>query len=265
VSILKKIVKFKKNEVKQAKLKMPIEEIMKEIMKAPANRNFKDVFENNPFSIIAEIKKKSPSKGVLRASIVAGKLAKLYEEAGARAISVVTDKKFFDGKMAYIQEVKKDCYLPVLRKDFIIDEYQLYESRAARADAVLLIASILDKKTLNKFVKKCRFMNMTPVVETHSAEDIKKAVSSGADIIGINTRDLKNFKTDFKVIKNLLKNVPKDKIVIIESGILKVSDIEKIKIDSRIKGVLIGSMFMKAKETQIKSDIREIMNKYGND
>ena len=106
---------------------------------------------------------------------------------------------------------------------------------------------------------------MTPVVETHSAEDIKKAVSSGADIIGINTRDLKNFKTDFKVIKNLLKNVPKDKIVIIESGILKVSDIEKIKIDSRIKGVLIGSMFMKAKETQIKSDIREIMNKYGND
>lgn len=264
MSILRKIIKAKKAEVKLKKEKMPIEKLLNDITKAPANRNFRDVFEYNDFSIIAEIKKKSPSKGTIKANINIKKIAESYEAAGARAISVVTDKKFFDGKLEYIEEVKKYSSLPVLRKDFIIDEYQIYESRWARADAVLIIAAALEKKVVTQFVKKVRFLNMTPVVEVHNADDLKKALGSGADIIGINTRDLKTFKINFGVIKALIKSIPKDKYVIIESGIQQVDDLEKVITDSRIKGVLIGTMFMKMGGKDVKESMHKIMSKYGN-
>ena len=263
MSILRKIIKAKKAEVKQKKEKMPIERLLNDITKAPANRNFRDIFEYNDFSVIAEIKKKSPSKGTIKASISVRKIAENYEASGAKAISVVTDKKFFDGKLEYIEEVKKYSSLPVLRKDFIIDEYQIYESRWARADAVLLIAAALEKKVVNQFVKKVRFLNMTPVVEVHSSDDLKKALGSGVDIIGINTRDLKTFKINFGIVKSLLKSIPKDKYVIIESGVDEVEDLEKVVLDSRVKGVLIGTMFMKMNEKEVKESIHKIMSKYG--
>ena len=264
MSILKKIIKAKKAEVKLKKEKMPVEKLLNDITKAPANRNFRDVFEYNDFSIIAEIKKKSPSKGTIKANISIKKIAENYEAAGARAISVVTDKKFFDGKLEYIEEVKKYSSLPVLRKDFIIDEYQIYESRWARADAVLLIAAALEKKVVTQFVKKVRFLNMTPIVEVHNSEDLRKALGSGVDIIGINTRDLKTFKINFGVIKNIIKAIPKEKYVIIESGVDEVEDLEKMITDSRIKGVLIGTMFMKMNEKAVKESMHKIMSKYGN-
>jgi indole-3-glycerol phosphate synthase len=153
MSILKRIIKAKKAEVKMKKLKMPVGEFLKDITKAPANRNFRDVFENNRFVVVGEIKKKAPSTGVLKASVNIKEISQLYEKSGVKAISVVTDKKFFDGRLEYIKEVKKYCALPVLRKDFIIDEYQIYESRYARADAVLLIAGLLEKRVLTNW--KC--------------------------------------------------------------------------------------------------------------
>ena len=263
MSILKKIIKAKKAEVKFKKEKMPLEKMLEDITRSPANRNFRDIFEYNDFSVIAEIKKKSPSKGTIKAAISVKKITRAYEAAGARAISVVTDRKFFDGRLEYIDEVKKYCGLPVLRKDFIIDEYQIYESRWAKADAVLLIAAALEKKQVSQFVKKTRFLNMTPIVEVHSNDDMAKAVSSGVDIIGINTRDLKTFKINFGSVKNLIKSVPRDKYVIIESGILDVSDMDALVTDSRIKGVLIGTMFMKMNEKQIKETISRINSKFG--
>jgi indole-3-glycerol phosphate synthase len=263
-NILSKIVKHKKQEVAALKVKLPVDELLKEIMKAPANRNFRDLFEYNDFLIVGEIKKKSPSKGVLRANLNVKNTAEIYESCGIKAISVVTDKKFFDGSLEYIKEVKKCTGLPVLRKDFIIDEYQIYESRYARADAVLLIASILEKKYLNQFVKKVRSLNMTPVVEVSSPEEIKMAVSSGTDIIGINTRDLKSFKINLQRIKQLVKYIPKDKYVLCESGISKPEDVEQVVIDPKIKAVLIGTMFMQAKgEKQIKEMADWILNRFG--
>ena len=134
MSILRRIVKAKKAEVKQAKIKMPEEELLKIITKSPANRNFRDIFENNDLSIVGEIKKKAPSTGVIKASISVEKIVKAYEKAGIKGLSIVTDRKFFDGKLEYIKEAKKYCSLPVLRKDFIIDEYQIFESRCAGAE-----------------------------------------------------------------------------------------------------------------------------------
>ncbi len=265
MSFLSKIVKYKKNELKLRKLKVPQEELLKSIMKTPANRNFRDVFEYNAFVVIGEIKKKAPSQGVMRTNINAGKIAKIYEDAGIKAISVVTDKKFFDGRLEYVKDVKKMSGVPVLRKDFIIDEYQIYETREATADAVLLIAAILDKRELYNFVKKARFLNLTPVVEVHSKDDIRKAVGSGAEIIGINTRDLKTFKTNLGVVSRLVKQIPKDRIVICESGINKPEDIEEVLIDSRIRGVLVGTMLMKAKEKNIKQYVNYMLYRAGNE
>ncbi|MFP4466171.1 MAG: indole-3-glycerol phosphate synthase TrpC [Candidatus Goldiibacteriota bacterium] len=262
--ILSKILKNKKKEVEAAKGKMPVEALLKEIMKAPANRNFRDLLEYSGFTIIGEIKKKTPSKGVLKKTVDVKKTAKIYAKAGIGAVSVVTDKKFFDGDLEYIKEVKRSASMPVLRKDFIIDEYQILESRYARADAVLLIASAIEKRQLNSFVKKIRSLNMTPVVECATKEEIKKACSIGVDIIGINTRDLKTFKINNNRLKNLIKYVPKDKMVIVESGIMKPEDVDNVMISPLIKGVLIGTMFMKAKgEKQIKDMAEDILYKHG--
>lgn len=262
-NILSRIVKAKKAELKIKKEKMPVDKLLAEIMKAPANRNFRDVFENNDFSIIGEIKKKSPSAGSLRGNISIKTMCSVYENAGVNALSVVTDKKFFDGRLEYIEEAKKYASLPVLRKDFVIDEYQVYESRFARADALLIIASILDGRELNALVKKTRSLNMTPVVEVHSAADVKKAVRSGVDIIGVNTRNLKTFKTDFGILKSLIRSIPKDKMILCESGMKEPADIINVRIDPRIKAVLIGTMFMKMKDADIKQAVRDMMSNQG--
>ncbi len=260
MNFIKKIIKNKKDEIKIKKENITIDMMLKEIMKSPANRNFRDIFEYNDFSIIGEIKKKSPSAGTLKSRINIKNIVKIYEEAGINALSIVTDKKYFDGNTDFIAEAKKYSTLPVLRKDFIIDEYQIYESRLVKADAILLIAAILDGKQLSAFVKKARFLNMTPIVEVHTKEEVKKAVRSSAEIIGINTRDLKTFKTDLNIIKRLARVIPKDRIIICESGIKKPEDIKEILIDERIKGVLIGTMFMTAKEEKIKSYTEKIMD-----
>ncbi len=259
MSILKKIVKNKKAEVKIKKLKMPVEELLKDIMKSPANRNFRDVFENNPFAVIGEIKKKAPSYGVIRATVNIKDMSRLYEKAGVKAVSVVTDKKYFDGRLDYIREVKKYCALPVLRKDFIIDEYQIYESRYARADAVLFIAGLLEKRVLANFVKKARFLNMTPVVEVHTRDEIKKALLSGTDIIGINSRDLKTFKINLAKINSLVKYIPRDKFVICESGISKTEDVAAVASEGRIRGILVGTMLMKARPKEVIQFVNDVM------
>lgn len=264
MNILKKIIENKKNEIKTNKEKKTVNNLLREIIKAPSNRNFREIFENNSFVIIAEIKKKSPSAGYIKKSINIEKIVKTYEKAGAKAISVLTDKKYFDGNINFIKEAKKFCTLPILRKDFIIDEYQVYESRAARADAVLLIASVLEKKDLTNLIKKIRFLNMTPVVEVHSKDDLKKALLSGTDIIGINVRDLKTFKINFSRVKPLLKNIPQDKFVIIESGIENSKDIDELQQYKRINGVLIGTGFMKKSTKGVIQFASEILNKFTN-
>lgn len=262
MSIIKKIIKAKKAEVKLKKVKMPVDEMLKDMTRAPANRNFREVFENNQFVIIGEIKKKSPSSGMLKASVSIKEISMLYEKAGIKAISVVTDRKYFDGRLEYIKEVKRYSSLPVLRKDFILDEYQIYESRYARADAILLIASMLEKRVLTNFVKKARFLNMTPVVEVHTRDEVKKAVSSGTDIIGINSRDLKTFKVNLSKTAGLIKCVPSDKIIICESGITKPEDVDMVTAEGRVKGILVGTLLMKARPKEVLQFVNEILRNH---
>lgn len=265
MNILRKIIKAKKAEVKVKSAKQPVEKLLQEITKTPANRNFRDVFEYNPFTIIGEIKKKSPTKGVIKASVNIAKQVKVYENAGIKAVSIVTDKKFFDGSLDYIAEAKKHCTLPVLRKDFIIDEYQVYESRLARADALLLIAAVLEKRQLGNLVKKTRTLGMTPVVEVSTNDEARRAAATGVEIIGINTRDLKTFKINLHKVKSIVKAIPKDRIIICESGIMSADDLGEVMLDDRIKGVLVGTLLMKSNEKQIREFARAALGRYGRD
>lgn len=247
-SMLRKIVANKKKELEKRKKELPLEQILASLVAAPPTRPFKEsLLKPRGLALIAEIKKASPSKGVLVKVIDARKMAIAYEDAGAHALSVVTDDKFFQGKGEWIAEAKKASNLPVLRKDFIIDAYQVYESRYLRADAVLLIAACFTlAKDLKKMVQKVQDLSMTPVVEVHNLADLVKALKAEAAVIGINNRDLGSFKVDIKTTAKVAKKVPKDKLIISESGILSAKE-AKLVWDAGARAVLVGESLLKAK------------------
>ncbi|MFA4857712.1 MAG: indole-3-glycerol phosphate synthase TrpC [Candidatus Margulisiibacteriota bacterium] len=210
------------------------------------------------FFTIAEIKKASPSKGILRADLDPASFAKLYEAGGADAISVVTEREFFKGNLEYIRRVKSASKLPVLRKDFIISEAQIYESRIAGADALLLIARIVDEPTLVQFVAICKSLGMKSIVEIHSEAEAATALKTEADIIGINNRDLQTFSADVRHTLLLLKKIPalKERVVLSESGIRSKNEIEALKANG-VSGVLLGEVLVKAADPAAK--LRELL------
>lgn len=255
--ILSRIIEEKRRVVEEAKRLRSQEELIKEIRNISARSAFKkNISRPHHVNLIAEIKKASPSRGIIRGDFNPAKIAVTYQANGASAISVLTDERFFEGKLEYIKTVKEHVSLPVLRKDFIIDEYQIYESVAAGADAILLIAELLSANELTHFYDCATSLGLDALVEVHSEEDIEKALAANADIIGINNRDLHTFKVDLGVTQKLLRMLPAGKIRVSESGIKTYEDVMFLK-SMGINAVLIGETFMEA--TDIAAKMREIM------
>lgn len=255
--ILTKIIEGKKKEVEVAKEKLPLDKMQKQLAVLPSGRGFKQALSReHEISLIAEIKKASPSSGILRRDFDPLKIAQVYRAYGARALSVLTDEKFFQGKLSYIDMVKKDVYLPILRKDFIIDKYQIYESKLFGADAILLIAGLLSRSELFQFLEICKNLAMDAVVEIHNEEDLSKSLSVDSKIIGINNRNLHTFKVNLEVTSNLISSIPEDKIIISESGIRTYEDVMYLK-SLGVNAVLIGETFMRSDD--IGTKVRELM------
>ncbi|HDZ77287.1 MAG TPA: indole-3-glycerol phosphate synthase TrpC [Candidatus Omnitrophica bacterium] len=256
MNILAKIIKEKKKVIERSKEKVSFESLLRKLKHAPKGRLFKKALKKRKRpTLIAEIKKASPSKGIIRKSFNPVKIAKIYEKSGVDCISVLTDEQFFKGRLDYIKDIKKRVRLPILRKDFIIDEYQIYESRANGADAILLISSILPIEKLKKFLKIAKKIKLDCLVECDCLSSLRKALKADAEIIGINNRDLHNFKVDLKRTKRLIKYIPKGKIVVSESGINTRDDIEFLK-TLGVSSVLIGTSFMICKD--IAGKVKEL-------
>ena len=255
--MISRIIEDKRRVVEEAKRRTSKEELIKDIRSVSVNSSFKkNISRPHHINLIAEIKKASPSSGIIRGDFNPTKIAMTYQAHGASAISVLTDERFFEGKLEHLKTVKEAVSLPVLRKDFIIDEYQIYESVAAGADAILLIADLLSGSEMTGFYQLARSLGLDVLLEVHNEEDMDKAIAAGGDIIGINNRDLHTFKVDLTVTQKLVRLVPMHKIKVSESGIKTYEDVMFLK-SLGINAVLIGTAFMEAPD--IASKMREIM------
>ena len=196
-------------------------------------------------SFICEVKKASPSKSIISEDFPYIEIAENYEKYGADAVSVLTEPEFFKGDNRYLTEISEKIKLPLLRKDFIIDEYQIYEAKVIGASAVLLICSILNEKRLSEYLKLAHSLGLSALVEVHNEDEVQKALASGAEIIGVNNRNLNDFSVDLKTSEKLRKHIPDDKIFVSESGIHKAEDIKAVR-EYGADAVLIGEAFMKS-------------------
>lgn len=254
-NILDRITDYKKEEVAKQKDNLPIEKIMDAIADlAPTisiKRKFQEAIVQGRMALIAEVKRASPSKGLIRLDFNPVEIARIYEECNASAISVLTDDKFFQGSLAFLADVVSNVKLPVLRKDFIIDPYQIYQSRYYGADCILLIASILSKTQLLEFHDIAESLGLSCLVETHSVEEFDYHLERKTPIIGINNRDLKTFKTDVSHTLNLVKDKELCKSFIVsESGINTYSDIVKLS-NANITAILVGERFMREEDISL--------------
>ncbi len=244
--ILDDIVKKKRLELERHKLSLPYAALLEQIQPSlMRRRSFKNALRENSINIIAEVKKASPSKGVIREDFDPCRLAHLYECGGASAISVLTEKNFFQGDSAYLRAIRDVTAKPLLRKDFIIDSYQIPETVLMGADAVLLIAAILSVDEMKTYIKALHQYNIDALVEVHTQEELDKALSAGADIIGINNRNLYTFDVSLKTTRNLIRKIPKQKTVVSESGLkshAEISELRSIGVDA----FLIGETIMRA-------------------
>jgi indole-3-glycerol phosphate synthase len=246
---LREILAHKKIEVEDLK-KAPA---FKADHSLPAQRDFKAAISvPQRINLIAEIKFASPSAGLIREKTDPTLVGRVYEQAGAAAVSLLTDKHFFKGDLNQLPRLKRAISLPILRKDFIIDEVQVREAFSYGADAILLIARILSQVQLAELISRCRELGMAPLTEIHDRADLEKAVESGADIIGINNRDLDSFKVDIRTTSALTPLVPDDCILVSESGIEKAADIMSLK-NSGIQAVLVGSALMRSNDPAAKT------------
>jgi indole-3-glycerol phosphate synthase len=242
--ILEKIVAAKREELRRAKSQMPEELLRGQISAAPPVRDFfAAVARPGPIRLIAEVKKASPSKGVIRADFDPVRIARTYQEHGASAISVLTDGPYFQGSLDNLRRIRQAVDLPLLRKDFIIDPYQVLQARAAGADAVLLIAECLDDqmlRTLHDAVVAC---GMTPLVELYEPENLARVLALGARLIGINNRDLRTFNVDLEQTLRLKRQIPDDRIVVGESGIRSRADAQRLQ-SAGVRAMLVGESLM---------------------
>jgi len=238
---LTEILAEKKNEVARLKKAMPTE-IDSDL---PPLRDFKAAISaSRQINLIAEIKFASPSAGRIRPLTDPVAIGRIYEDAGAAAISLLTDKRFFQGDLNHLPRLKKAVALPILRKDFIIDEVQVRQAFIFGADAILLIARILSPAQLTDLIAACRELGLNPLTEVHDRHDLDKAIDCGAEMIGINNRDLDSFAVDINTTFELAPLVPDDRVVISESGLATRADIRSLK-DTRVRAVLVGSALMK--------------------
>ena len=246
-NILKEIIAYKEHILLRRKSEVPLEVLCRFLDDTMPASRFSEAILKEGVHLIAELKKASPSAGVIRPDFDAGVLARLYEKAGATCLSVLTEDKYFQGSLACMDEARAASTLPVLRKDFIIDEYQIYESKAHGADAVLLIVSILDKKRLHKFLMVADNLNLDAVIEVHTPLEVKTALAVGARIIGINARSLKKLTVDLNTLSKIKSMIPEDRLVICESGVKTIEDLAFVKA-LRPQAVLIGEGLMRQED-----------------
>jgi indole-3-glycerol phosphate synthase len=218
---------------------------------------FEKALSKTGLNFICEVKKASPSKGIISKDFKYREIALDYEQAGAAAISVLTEPDFFLGKNEYLTEIKKEVSIPVLRKDFIIDEYQIYEAKIIGADAILLICAILDFEVLKKFISIAQNLGLSCLVEIHNEKEAETALKAGAKIIGVNNRDLTTFQVDVNNSVRLRNLIPKDKIFVSESGIKTKEDIALLR-ENKVNAVLIGEELMR--NANVKEKLKELMS-----
>ena len=243
-------------EVEERKKKLPLE-ILRGRISDLSSRNFKKgISSATKINVIAEIKRASPSAGIILRDLDASVLAKTYQENGASAVSVLIDKKFFGGNLSDLTKVRKATSLPILAKEFILDEYQIYEAKLLGADAILLIAYVLSKRKLSEFLNLALRLNLDCVVEIHKEEELDKIDGLPLDIIGINNRDLETFKVDLKTTFNLIEKIPPGKLVVSESGIKNREDIHRLK-ERGVSAFLIGESLLKSRD--IGKTLREFL------
>jgi indole-3-glycerol phosphate synthase len=256
-SILKKIVAQKKREVAEKARTLPLAALKERISTRKAPRDFAAAIRGDKIKLIAEVKKASPSRGVLVKDFDPLALASTYAQSGAAAISVLTEVANFQGRLEYLAQIKDKVSLPLLRKDFIFDAYQVYESAASGADALLLIAAILGPAQLGNLLELSHSLGLACLVEVHDEPELEKALHSGAEIIGINNRDLNTFKTDIETTRRLRPLVPGGKIVVSESGIGRREDVKKLQ-DWGVNAILVGEALVTSQD--IPARIKELMS-----
>ncbi|HTH74908.1 MAG TPA: indole-3-glycerol phosphate synthase TrpC [Trinickia sp.] len=246
--ILERIIAVKREEVRAAELSAPLEELRLEAS-ARDLRDFVGALrakhEAGQAAVIAEVKKASPSKGVLREHFVPADIARSYQKGGAACLSVLTDVQFFQGGAAYLEEARAACDLPVLRKDFIIDPYQIVEARAMGADAILLIAAALPVTQMQDLEAFAHSLGLAVLVEVHDRDELTQALTLKTPLIGINNRNLRTFETSLDTTLDMLDALPDDRIVVTESGILSRADVERMRANG-VHTFLVGEAFMRA-------------------
>src|SRR5512138_3236495 len=247
--ILQRIVAVKREEVAAAKAQCGLAALRAQALALGGVRDFEAALRRRiaagGAAVVAEIKKASPSKGVLREQFAPADIAASYARHGATCLSVLTDERFFQGSAAYLQQARAACELPVLRKDFIVDEYQIAQSRAMGADCVLLIVACLSDSELVEFEAAAREFGLAVLVEVHDGDELERALRLKTPLLGINNRDLRTFAVSLQSTLNLLPHVPADRLVITESGILSVADVQRMRA-AGVHAFLVGEAFMRA-------------------
>lgn len=254
--MLSQIVAKKKERVAGAIAKLPLRELKIRLTDVKPSRLFGESLEQPGVSLIAEVKKASPSKGSFGLDLAVEVLAKQYEKSGAQAISVLTEEDYFLGSATDLQAVRAAVGLPVLRKDFVLTEYQLYESRYLEADAVLLIVQLLSKNQLQEYLAICRELGLGVLVEAHNSKEVELGLLAGAKILGINNRDLTSFKTDLNFTILLAEMVPDDVTLVSESGIQTAADVKMLKA-AGVDAILVGEALVRSHDQAEK--IRELL------
>ncbi len=257
--ILDDIIANKKEELAQKKRRSSLRDIKARAADAGPVRGFGGaLMVKGGIGFIAEVKKASPSKGVIREDFDAVKIARAYEQSGASCISVLTEEKFFQGKLRYLGEIRDAVGLPLLRKDFIIDEYQIFEARTAGADAILLIAACLEKQQIEDFLGIAGRIGLDALVESHTYRELDKALLAGAAIVGINNRNLSTFTVSLQTTLDLLKDIPEDRTVVSESGIKTRNDVIMLQ-KAGVDAILVGESLMR--EKNIGEKVKELLGK----
>jgi indole-3-glycerol phosphate synthase len=249
--ILDDIVRDKRRGLARAKAAVPLEDLERSLLFSPARCDLRRALEQRPRAIIAEVKKASPSKGVIRPDFNPLRIAASYAANGAAAISVLTEERYFQGHLDYLAAIRAAVSVPLLRKDFLFDPYQIYEARAFGADAVLLIVAILPDALLHELLQVVETLQLSALVEVHDEPELERALASGARLLGLNNRDLRTFHTTLATSERLVRLVPRDALVVAESGLETVTDLQRLE-RAGLHAFLIGETCMRAPDPGAK-------------
>ncbi len=249
--ILTKIVAVKREEIASAQQKIPLAAMRADAQSRVLTRDFEGALRSKiaagQSAVIAEIKKASPSKGVLRADFIPADIAQSYAQAGAACLSVLTDRQFFQGQPDYLKQARASCDLPVLRKDFMVDAYQIYESRAMGADCILLIAACLDDGAMAEMEAIARSLDMAVLVEVHDRPELERALRLKTPLVGINNRNLHTFEVSLDTTLGMMADLPADRLLVTESGIASQADVTRMR-EAGVNAFLVGEAFMRAED-----------------